>query len=103
MDPWFQIIITIITSVFASSGFWAFLQKRASKNDNKTKLLIGLAHDRICSLGEEYIEQGYITTDEYENLNDYLYAPYAESGGNGTAKKIMDEVKKLEIRPSHVE
>lgn len=49
------------------------------------QLLVGLAHDRIVYLGMKYIERGYITRDEYENLNDYLYVPYAAAGGNGSA------------------
>ena len=61
-------------------------------------MLRGLAHDRICYLGEVYIKQGYISKDDYENLHDYLYKPYEELGGNGTAKRIIDEVKKLPLR-----
>lgn len=45
----------------------------------------------------KYVERGYITSDEYENLNDYLYAPYAEAGGNGSAKRVMEEVRKLPL------
>ena len=52
-------------------------------------MLIGLAHDRIIYLGMSYIERGWITQDEYENLHDYLYKPYEEMGGNGSAKKVM--------------
>lgn len=95
--------VTVICAVLASSGFWAFLQKRDEKKSARSKLLIGLAHDRIMSLGIEYIERGYILDEEYENLVDFLYVPYAEMGGNGSAKRVIDEVKKLEIRHYHVE
>lgn len=95
---WIQTIITIFCSVLASSGFWAFLMKRSEKNDAKTRMLIGLGHDRILYLGMSYINRGYITSDEYENLYVYLYKPYEEMGGNGSAKRIMDEVKKLPIK-----
>ena len=84
--------VTILCAVLASSGFWAFLQKHHDKHDMKTKMLIGLAHDRIVDLGMKYITRGNITQDEYENLHDYLYIPYEGLGGNGTAKKIMDVV-----------
>ena len=67
-------------------------------HDAKTRLLIGLAHDRIIYLGTRYIERGYITPDEYENLNDYLYQPYAENGGNGSAKRVMEQVRSLPIK-----
>lgn len=96
-----QLFVTVICSVIASSGFWAWFQKRNEKHDARTKMLIGLGHDRIVALGMAYIERKYITQDEYENLYDYLYKPYEQLGGNGSAKRIMEEVKKLEIRKSN--
>lgn len=100
MEEWFKIILTIFGSVLASSGLWTFLAKRAERKDIKTEMLIGLGHDRIVYLGINYIERGYITQDEYENLNDYLYDPYLKMGGNGSAKRIMDEVNKLPLYSS---
>lgn len=97
MEPWFQIIITIFSSVLASSGLWAYLSKRTENKDVKTEMLIGLAHDRIMYLGMSYIERRYITQDEYENLKVYLFEPYEKLGGNGSAKRIMQEVDKLPI------
>lgn len=91
-------VVTIVCSVIASSGFWSYIQKKRDKKDDKTDLLIGLAHDRIVYLGMKYIEQKYITQDEYENLNDYLYKPYKKLGGNGSGDRIMQEVNKLPIR-----
>lgn len=95
---WVQMIVTVVCSVVASSGFWALIQSRMKKHDANTRLLVGLAHDRICYLGLKYIERGYITQDEYENLNDYLYVPYLERGGNGSAQRVMETVKKLPFR-----
>lgn len=50
MEPWIQMIITIICSLIASSGFWAYITRYADRKDVKTELLIGLAHDRIVYL-----------------------------------------------------
>ncbi len=99
-EQWVQMFITIICSVLASSGFWAYIHKKSDRKDLKTQLLIGLGHDRIIALGMNYISRGWITQEEYENLNDYLYKPYKEAGGNGSAKKVMAEVEKLPIRDS---
>lgn len=96
--PWVQTVVTVVCAVIASSGFWAFLQKIGDKKDVRTQMLIGLGHDRIMSLGMTYIDRGWITRSEYENLNTYLYVPYEKMGGNGSAKRVMDEVKKLELR-----
>ena len=95
-------ITTIILSVFASSGFWAFLQYLLNKKDTRTEMLIGLGHDRIVYLGTKYIDRGYITAEEYENLYEYLYRPYEKMGGNGSAKRIMEKVKQLPIKKKEV-
>lgn len=93
-----QLLVTIVCAVIASGGFWTYLQKKDSRKDAKTEVLLGLGHDRIVYLGLQYIDRGYITQDEYENLHEYLYKPYEKLGGNGSAKRIMAEVDKLEIR-----
>lgn len=95
MLPWVQTIITAIVSVVASSGFWAYWTKRHDNKTAQTKLLVGLAHDRILQSGRYYLNREYMTSDEYENLYDYLYLPYKELGGNGTAERMMEELKKL--------
>lgn len=100
MEPWLQMVVTIVCAVIASSGFWAFIQKKNDNKDVKSQMLIGLAHDRIIFLGMHYIERRWITQDEYENLYEYLYKPYEKLGGNGSAKRIMTEVNKLPIRKS---
>ncbi len=95
-------IVSIIAAVFASTGFWAFVtymvQRRDAKESSEGQMLKGLGHDRIIELGSTYLERGFITKDEYENIHEYLYKPYTKLGGNGTAKKIMDEVNSLPLK-----
>jgi hypothetical protein len=97
MPQFVETLITVLCAVLASSGFWALMQKLTDKKDAKTQMLIGLAHDRILYLGMSYVQRGYITKDEYENLYDYLYKPYLKMGGNGSAKRVMGEVDKLPL------
>lgn len=103
-----ETIMGIFAIVFGSQGLWALLlyivQRKGNKKDrkdevldNQSQMLLGLGHDRIVFLGTKYLEEGSITEDEFENLNKYLYEPYKALGGNGTCKKIMDDVKKLPI------
>lgn len=94
---WKQTILTVVLTLLGSAGFWGYLEARRAKKDASTRLLVGIAHDRITYLGMKYVERGSITRDEYENLNDYLYEPYAAAGGNGSAKRVMEEVKKLPL------
>lgn len=68
MEPWLQTLLTILGTILASSGFWAYIQERSKRkaaenkhNNLETQMLIGLAHDRIIYLGMAYIERGYIT------------------------------------------
>lgn len=95
-----ELALTVLASVLASSGFWAFIQSRRDKKGAKTQMILGLGHDRIVNQGMIYIKRGYITPDEYENLYDYLYKPYEKMGGNGSAKRIMEEVSHLPTRPN---
>lgn len=95
IDSVTQILISIIASVGASSGFWAWFSKKSDKKSATSRLLLGLAYDRIITLGMQYIQRGWITKDEYDDFVKYLYAPYKEFGGNGLSEKIMGEVSKL--------
>lgn len=97
-----ELIIVIVSAIFASGGFWAFIttiyNNRSKKQNALIKLMLGIGHREIVECGLEYIERGYVTKDEYEDLMHYLYQPYIELGGNGTAEKIMESVKKLPIK-----
>lgn len=96
-----QVALTILGSVLASSGIWSMISKWTERKDIRTKMLLGLAHDRIMSLCMEYISRGEITQSEDENLRKYLYEPYKKMGGNGSADRIMKEVDKLKIVADH--
>ena len=94
-------IVTIVVSAFsatlASSGFWAYIMARKEGKSASSRLLMGLAYDKIIWLGMAYLDKGSITKDEYEDFNKYLYEPYIELGGNGIAKRIMEEISKLPL------
>lgn len=93
-----EILISIVLSAIATSGFWTLLNNILAKRSARARMVIGLGHDRIMYLGMKYIKRGWITADEYENLHDYLYIPYKDYGGNGSAARVMAEVDKLPIR-----
>ena len=80
MDSWLQMAVTVLCSVFASSGFWAYMVARRDKkreerdkNNVNARMTMGLGHDRIIYLCEKYIDRGWITSEEYENLRTWLY------------------------------
>lgn len=97
--PILTIVAGIITSLITSQGLWSHLSTKSRKDSAESDLLRGLAHTRIMHLCEKYIERGWITPEEYEDLITYLYHPYLELGGNGTVKKMVDnEINRLPIQ-----
>lgn len=90
-----EILITIVVAIFGSTGFWTWVLSRDKKKSAEGKLLLGLAYAEIIRRCERYIERGYIGADEYNELHRYLYEPYKELGGDGTAEKMMAAVKAL--------
>lgn len=109
MEAWTNVGVPLIVALLTSTALWGVVSKvilkrmemtakRSKADEAQRKMLVGLAHDRIIHLGMVYIERGCITQDEYENLQVYLYEPYEEMGGNGSARRVMEEVRKLPIR-----
>ena len=93
-----DIIVTLIVAVFGSTGFWTWVQTRNKKKSAETRLLLGLAYSEIINRADACISRGWVEVDEYNELDRYLYRPYAEMGGNGTAQKLMNEVRNLPTR-----
>ena len=98
MPVWIQTAFTVLAAALASTGFWQLLQKKLEKKDARTRMLLGLGHDRILALCAEYLSRGWIRRTEYENLSKYLYKPYIDPGGNGVVQHMMAQVDKLPIK-----
>lgn len=96
-----DILVPLISAALASTGLWGILKKHSQERSATTRLLLGLAYDKITGLGLSYIERGWISKDEYEDYRKYLYEPYMAFGGNGVVERIMEEVSKLPIRASY--
>lgn len=99
----FQILITFLAAIAASSGFWLYLERKSGKKELRDRLLMGLAHDRIIYLGMKYIQRGWISQDEYENLCSFLFEPYSKMGGNGSALRLINEINKLPIIQKNID
>jgi len=92
---WYEIALTVLGSILASNGLWSLISRIVDKRSGKDRLLMGLAYSEIINRAEQYIQRGYISTDEYNELDRYLYEPYKKMGGNGTAARLMEQVQKL--------
>lgn len=106
MSPIMQGLVAAAAGFLAASaGFWGYLKNRTEARDiakdATTRLLMGLAQEKIMYLGLKYIERGYVTKDEYRDLRLYLCEPYLALGGNGTVERIMHGVERLEFRSNN--
>lgn len=106
-------IITIIGFIFASNGFWAFLTSRSQKKkinleqiqkdlEVQKKANKALLHDRLFEVCLACIGQGYVTTEELDNI-EYMFKPYEELNGNGLVRKLVKDVRKLPVQEDRKE
>lgn len=95
---WVGRLIIIVCSVLGSGGLWAYLQSRDTKRSAEIRLMMGLAYAELTRRGQEYIDRGYVTKDEFEDYQKYFFTPYKELGGNGVAERYMNGVSQLPMR-----
>ncbi len=99
-------VLTIVVAIFSCTGFWtgffSFILSKLGKKDAKNQMILGLGHERLLEKCKKHLADGYISADDYEDLDKYLYQPYKKMGGNGTVEKLMDDVRKLPLRPPEV-
>lgn len=65
--------------------------------------MIAILHDRLFQACSFYLRQGYIYSEQLDNVN-LIYKAYHELGGNGTGSEIYNRTKdlRIEIRKENV-
>lgn len=103
MDNLLEIVLAVLGSSGLTSLITFFIQRNDRKKEmedvgksSRTKMLVGLGHDRLLTLTDSYIRRGAITLKEKRNLR-YLYEPYKELGGNGDCEIGYDACQKLPV------
>ena len=61
-------------------------------------IIIASYRYRLIALCKEFINKGYITTDEYEQLSEF-YKVYHDLGGNGQAEEYYRRAMSLGPKP----
>lgn len=93
-----QIILAILGSSALASLISGIISLIANRKKQETGVEAGvriLLYDRIKHLGIKYITRGYITHDEYEDL-ELMHNVYHNSlNGNGFLDNIMEQVNRL--------
>lgn len=92
-----QLIITVLVAVLGSNGLWAFIQSRSTAKSARDRMILGLGHAEIFRQAEKYIHRNGITLSELDDLETYLFKPYSEMGGNGTAAAIVQKCRQLPV------
>lgn len=88
-------LIGLAVAIFGGQGFWTWAIHRREDKTQETQLLLGIGFTKIIERCEYYIKRGWISADEYHELYQYLFKPYRELGGNGTAERLMKLVENL--------
>ena len=92
-----ELIAAVVVAVLGSNGLWAFLQSKSTRKTARDRMILGLGHAEIFRVAEKYIHRNGITMSELEDLEKYLYKPYSDMGGNGTAAAVVAKCKELPI------
>lgn len=92
-----ELIVTVVVTVIGSNGLWAFIQSKSTAKSARDRMILGLGHAEIFRVAEKYLHRGGITMSELEDLEKYLFKPYSEMGGNGTAAAVVQKCKELPI------
>lgn len=92
-----KLATAVVVGVLGSNGLWEYIRSRGKKLTAKDRMILGLGHAEIFRVTEKYLRRGAITSSELEDLDKYLYKPYADMGGNGTAEAMVKKCRDLDI------
>lgn len=94
-------LTTLILAVFASGGFWTFLQAMITSHRKKKtpteNMVLALGRDKLLFLNKKYKKLGYIPEDDYETYIA-LGEAYIGMEGNTLVRKGFEDGRKLPIR-----
>lgn len=110
-------VITLLVGIFGSTGVWTYLASKREKNsevykkiddiekrvdgyiENMKNMVMGQTYVNIVRTCEYWLERGWAEADDIRDLEHYLYDPYREWGGNGTAERLFKQVCELPNKP----
>lgn len=109
-----EIILTLAVALLGSTGLSTVIlaclnrhwqkKDKAKQGDPRIDALVTAQKvtmiDRVRWLGGHYIDNGYITLDDKENLKD-MHEAYKALGGNGHLDTVIAEVEKLPVVSTH--
>lgn len=99
LEYWLDCIFSgVIFVVLASfKQIYHKFKVQEEKQHAVEKGIQALLRDRIVQAYYNYIDRGFITLHGLENINR-MYTEYHNLGGNGTVTKLVEDLRKLEVR-----
>ena len=88
-------IPSLIGAIFVSAVNYVKLKNSAYKLIKDR--VIAILHNKIYTLGKQYIAQEYISVEALDDF-EHLYKAYHALGGNGTGTEIYKRVKELPMK-----
>ena len=90
-------ITTIILAIFASTGFWTFLNQLINNHKHKKtpqeQMIMSLGRDRLLYLSKAYLNKGFIPDDEFDNFKLMGEAYIAMDGNTSVKRKYLEAIK----------
>ena len=114
---WITGITSIIVAALGSSWIGVIIQSKREKNSEIYKkideiernvnehiaiveqALAGVEYLGIKMSSKAILDRGFVTIEELEDIDKLMYKPYRAMGGNGVAKELFEEVKRLPHKP----
>lgn len=75
-----------------------YIRNTEHKEAHDMSLIIASYKYRLTQLCKQYLAQGHMTQDQYDQLSEF-YKLYTSLGGNGQAKQYYEKTIMLEVRP----
>lgn len=91
MEHTLEMILTVVGSVLASTGFWQFMQARNDRNSAEHQALGALLRHEMFDIYERYKDSDSVPRDIQEEM-DQLWQPYHAMGYNHMGDKIHNEI-----------
>lgn len=95
-----EVLIAIITSgalVTVLNFVFTLLKDLYDRRKGLRAAMRILLDDRLCHLGEKYLSQGFITTEQLK-IFEKMHTAYKSLGGNGYHKTLKAKIDNLPIK-----
>jgi hypothetical protein len=95
MNYWITGIITILAGILGSTGFWMLVQNQREKKSKERIAITAMLFMAVKMSCKSCLRRGWVSTEEIEDIEKYMFEPYKSMGGNGTAEMLMKKIKDL--------